>query len=235
MMSFSQEIRKAADPVFEAIYHHPFVQGIAEGTLKSEQLVHYVKQDFEYLNAFMRIYGTAIAKCQHRDDMAMFNEQIGFVLHSEIHPHHNFCQVAGVPYEQLQGYLLAPSAHNYIRHMLTAAQEGDLGDILAVLLPCPWTYLEIGKRLLGEVKPDASHPFYEWIDFYGNRTDTITERFCQRLDEIAERTTPEHRERMKRHFILSCQYEYMFWDMAYTLEDWPVPIQEQTTVEVSRV
>ncbi|WP_046212520.1 thiaminase II [Paenibacillus wulumuqiensis] len=224
-MSFSAEIRQAADPVFEAIYHHPFVQGIARGDLKPEQLVHYVKQDFEYLNSFMRIYGTAISKCTSREDMDMFNQQISFVLNSEVHPHNNFCHVAGVPYEQLQGYPVAPSAHNYIRHMLTAAQEGDLGDILAVLLPCPWTYWEIGKRLLEDVKPDVSHPFYDWIDFYGNRTDTITSRFCTRLDEIAAASTPAHRERMKQHFILSCQFEYMFWEMAYTLEDWPVQLE----------
>lgn len=225
MMSFSQELRQAANPIFEAIFDHPFVRGIANGTLQPEQLAHYVKQDFEYLNAFMRIYGTAIAKCERREDIAVFNEQISFVLHSEIHPHNNFCRVAGVKYEDLQGYPLAPAAHHYIRHMLTAAQEGDLGDILAVLLPCPWTYWEIGARLWEEVKPDENHPFYEWIDFYGNRTDSITARFCERLDELAEQSTPAHRERMKQHFILSCQFEYMFWDMAYTLQDWPVSLE----------
>lgn len=224
-MSFSQEIRQAADPIFEAIFNHPFVQGIAKGDLRSEQLIHYVKQDFEYLNSFMRIYGTAIAKCPTREDMAMFNEQISFVLHSEIHPHNNFCEVAGVKYEDLQGYALSPSSHHYIRHMLTVAHEGDLGDILAVLLPCPWTYWEIGVKLLDEVNPDVSHPFYDWINFYGNRTDTITHQFCARLDKWAEQTTPAHRARMKEHFLLSCQFEYMFWDMAYTLEDWPVPME----------
>ena len=72
-------------------------------------------------------------------------------------------------YEELQGYPLAPSAHHYIRHMLTVAHEGSLGEIMAVLPPCPWTYLEIGRKSLDEVKPDESHPFYDWIYFYGNR------------------------------------------------------------------
>ena len=48
-MSFSHELRQQADSIFEAILHHPFVRGIATGTLTREQLAHYVRQDFQYL------------------------------------------------------------------------------------------------------------------------------------------------------------------------------------------
>ncbi len=221
-MSFSAELRKEANPIFDAIFEHPFVRGIANGDLRKEQLIHYVKQDFEYLNSFIRIYGIAVAKCENREDMEMFNKQIGFILNSETHPHNNFCQVAGVPYEELQGFPLSPSALHYIRHMLTVAHEGTLGEILAVLLPCPWTYWEIGRRLLSEVNPDPSHPFFEWIHFYGNRTDSITTKFCDRLDEWAMGATEKEIAKMKEHFLISCQLEYMFWDMAFRLEEWPV-------------
>lgn len=224
-MSFSEELRREAEPIFNAIFEHPFVKGIANGSLRPEQLVHYVKQDFEYLSSFIRIYGIAISKCETREDMEMFNKQISFILHSEVHPHNNFCQIAGVSYDELQGYALAPAAHQYIRHMLSVAHEGTLGEILAVLLPCPWTYWEIGKKLINEIKPDSTHPFYEWIHFYGDRTDTITEKFCARLDELAEEASEKEKEKMREHFLLSCQLEYMFWDMAYKLEEWPVPME----------
>ncbi|MBO2946164.1 thiaminase II [Paenibacillus sp. F411] len=222
-MSFSQQLRQEADPIFEAIFNHPFVRGIAEGRLDREQLMHYVKQDFEYLNAFMRIYGIAISKCSDREEIAMFNEQISFVLHSEIHPHNNFCDVAGVTYEELQGFPLSPSAHHYIRHMLTVAHEGTLGEIMAVLLPCPWTYVEIGAKLMEELQPDPSHPFYDWITFYGTRGEGVTTKLCQRLDAWALQAGEEEKKRMKEYFMLSCQLEYMFWDMAFRLEEWPVP------------
>ena len=221
-MSFSQELRRQADGIFQAIYEHPFVRGIAEGNLTREQLIHYVKQDFEYLNAYMRIYGIAISKSTSREDMAVFNEQISFILNSEVHPHQNFCAIAGVTYEEMQGYPLAPSAHHYIRHMLTVAHEGSLGEIMAVLLPCPWTYLEIGRRLMDEVRPDESHPFYEWICFYGNQIEDVTFKYRERVDAWAKVATAAERERMIEHFMLSCQLEYMFWDMAYTQEQWPV-------------
>ncbi|AMA73018.1 MULTISPECIES: thiaminase II [Aneurinibacillus] len=226
-MSFTQQLREAADPIFEAIFQHPFVQGLANGDLKKEALIHYVKQDFEYLNAFARIYGIAISKCESREDMQMFCDQLPVVLHGEAHPHNNLCRVAGVRYEDLQGYPLAPTASHYIRHMLTVAHEGTLGEILAVLLPCPWTYLEIGQKLMREVNPDSSHPFYEWITFYGKSVEmTVTDKFRARLDEWALNASDKEKEKMKQHFLTSCQLEYAFWEMAYTEEAWPVKIGE---------
>ncbi|WP_145020731.1 thiaminase II [Paenibacillus sp. Y412MC10] len=224
MARFTEELRYAADPIYQAIFKHPFVRGIAEGTLSKEQLIHYVKQDFEYLNAYIRIYGIAISRCDCRQTTALFNEQISFILDSETHPHQNFCDVAGVAYEELQGYPLAPSANHYIRHMLNVAHEGGLEDIVAALLPCPWTYTEIGQRLLEEVQPEKSHPFYEWMHFYGDRESGVTVQLRGLLDEWAEGLPPARKKRLMEHFLTSCQLEYMFWDMAFTLEDWPVSL-----------
>lgn len=222
-MSFSQQLRQEADSIFEAIFHHPFVQGIVKGDLGREQLVHYVKQDFEYLNVYMRVYGLGISKCTDRRDIAMFNEKIAFILNSEIHPHHNLCRAAGVAFEELQGYPLAPSAQHYTRHMLSVAAQGTLGEIFAVLLACLWTYMEAAEKIIRVAQPGEDHSFYEWIMFYGNPTiKQRTQQLCDRLDEWAS-TAPEHeKQRMKEHFLISCQLEYMFFDMAYKLEDWPI-------------
>ncbi|NEZ40595.1 thiaminase II [Paenibacillus alvei] len=231
MLTFTEELRNEAEPIYRAIMEHPFVRGIAEGTVKKEQLIHYVKQDFEYLNAFIRIYGIAISKCDNRDTMALFNEQISFVLNSETHPHRNFCDVAGVTFEELQGYPLAPSASHYVSHMLTVAHEGTLEDIIAALLPCPWTYVEIGQHLLKEVNPDETHPFYDWIHFYGDLGSGITDKMRRMLDEWAVPLSPARKQQLKKHFLTSCQLEYLFWDMAYKEEDWPVGLAEKTEVK----
>ena len=61
-MSLTAELRKEAEPLFQRIYHHPFVQGIKNGKLSSEQLIHYVQQDHQYLTTFVRIYALALAK-----------------------------------------------------------------------------------------------------------------------------------------------------------------------------
>lgn len=67
-------------------------------------------------------------------------------------------------------------------------------------------------------------PIYqEWIAAYGSDWfRTLVEEQIARLDRIAETVTEADRKRMKQHFVISSQYEYSFWEMAYTLEKWPV-------------
>ncbi|MGR4032271.1 thiaminase II, partial [Bacillus sp. ZZQ-131] len=80
---------------------------------------------------------------------------------------------------------------------------------------------EIGEHLK-ECQPEE--PIYnEWISAYGSDWfRTLVEEQITRLDTIAENVTEADRKRMKQHFIISSQYEYSFWEMAYTLEKWPV-------------
>lgn len=222
-MSFSNVLRSENQDVFERIFNHPFVQGIGQGEVSKEALAHYIKADYEYLNAFMHVYGVAISKSSDRNDIQLFHEQIDFVLNSEVHPHHNFCEQIGIPYEELQGFALPPTADHYIKHMLYHAHHGGIGEILAALLPCPWTYLEIGQELMHTFKPDASHPFSLWIHFYAEKEmKKLTKRLCSRLDEYAEQASYREKDRMREAFRKSCQLEYAFWEMAYTEEKWPV-------------
>ena len=71
-------------------------------------------------------------------------------------------------------------------------------------------------------------PIYqEWIATYGGKDfqDRVDEQIAH-LDEIAAAVSETDRERMKEHFIISSQYEYAFWEMAYRMEMWPVPLEQ---------
>jgi thiaminase (transcriptional activator TenA) len=223
-LKLTDELRRKADPIYEAIFDHPFVRGIAEGSLSGEQLAHYVRQDFQYLTVFCQVYGLAISKSVRREDIEFFNEQIRFVLDSENHPHQNFSAVSGYPMKELErGGELTPTARNYTRHMLYAAHSGTLGELLCALYPCPLTYWEIGQKLQEEVRPDDSHPFREWIEFYADPVvGDICREFASRIDRLAADAGAAERARMEDHYLTSCRMEYMFWSMAYDLEDWPV-------------
>ena len=231
-MSFTKELRIKADHVFEGLMHHPFIEGIAQGNVPKEALIHYVKADYEYLSAFNRIYGLAIAKCDLREEMAFFQEQIGFVLNSEIHPHENFCQVAGVNYDDLQGNPLPPTADHYVAHMMKAAQGGSMGETLAALLPCPWTYLEIGEQIVEKYQPDSNHLFYDWIRFYAEgEIAAVTMELCRKLDQWAETAGDLEKKKAEVAFLKSCQLEYLFWEMAYTQEEWPFAFDRKAVTE----
>lgn len=223
ILSLSAELRKEAEPLFQRIYQHPFVQGIKNGKLLPEQLIHYVQQDHQYLSTFVRIYALGITKSQTREEMAFFHENIHFVLFSETHPHRNLCQVAGVDFEQLDKDVpLAPSARNYMNHMLVSAQSHTLADLYAAILPCPWTYIYIAEQMVKEINLSKEHPFYDWIHFYTTEAITgINRDLCQRLDQLASELTASDHKRIMETFFISCDHEYRFWEMAYTLEQFP--------------
>ncbi|MFC7319607.1 thiaminase II [Halobacillus campisalis] len=221
-MSFTEMLRRENNDIFEAVFNHPFVEGIGKGDVPHDSIAHYIKADYEYLNAFMHIYGVGISKSTNRKDIEYFNEQVGFVLNSETHPHQNFCDVIGVGYDELQGYPLPPTADHYVKHMMYHAQLGGLGEILAAMLPCPWTYLEIGQHLMKKYQPGPDDTFYPWIKFYADEEfDTLSHAMRNRLDEVADEASEAERQRMKDAFRKSCQLEWKFWEMAYICEEWP--------------
>jgi thiaminase (transcriptional activator TenA) len=225
---FSAQLREEANPIFEAIYAHPFVEGVANGYVPREALIHYVKADYEYLTAFARIYGLAVSKCETREEMEFYQSQIHFVLHSEIHPHNVFCKVAGVQYEDLQRMTPPPAADHYISHMMNSAVQGDIGELMAALLPCPWTYQALAAHIIETKAPDESNPFLEWIQFYSSREDgmpDVTAELSKRLDKWAETAGSAAKERARKAFLKSCMLEHSFWEMAATQQDWMIPLK----------
>ncbi|WAH37833.1 thiaminase II [Alicyclobacillus dauci] len=223
-MQFTDELRNLTDALFKRIKRHPFVQGIANESLEPNQLIHYVQQDYQYLTTYVQVYGLAMAKCTNRDQMRDLHARMRIVLEEEIHPHINFCRVAQVDYRDLQtGVALAPTAHHYAKHMLSVAQSGSLGEILATLLPCHWIYIDIADDMMSRVQPNETHAFYDWIRFYSSEEmHTGLATFRDWIDAYTLNSGERERDLMREHFLTSCQLELRFFDMAYTLEDWAV-------------
>ncbi|HEY5190642.1 MAG TPA: hypothetical protein VII77_01550, partial [Candidatus Deferrimicrobium sp.] len=56
---FYRELREKTDPLWETIFHHPFVKGIGDGTLSRDRFEFYLKQDYVYLIDFSRVFALA--------------------------------------------------------------------------------------------------------------------------------------------------------------------------------
>ncbi|MGD7704714.1 thiaminase II [Microlunatus sp. Y2014] len=212
--------REKYDHLFEAFWEHPFLAGLRDGTLAPEKVLHYVGQDHQYLTAFMRCYGLGAAASPDRDWIGFFTDQTNFLLHDETHPHHVMCDAVGVSYAEAQVERLAPSAQAYVNHMMAAAHD-SLGVLMAALLPCPWTYIWAGTRLLAEAPPGPDNPFAGWWEFYGSPDcQGLLDEFCRRLDLLAAEAGPAELARMEAAFELSCHHETRFWQMAWSRETW---------------
>ena len=215
-MTFSEEIRQAAQQYWDSSFNHPFVTGIGDGTLPLAKFRHYVLQDAYYLKHFAKIQARAASKAQDFTTIAELAEHATSTYAAELSLHQSFFEPLGISNEALAEFEPAPTAYAYVSHMHHAS-EGTLGETIAAILPCYWLYYEVGQQLQG-CTPDS--PIYaQWIATYSSEWfERVVFEQVDRLNDLAERASAEERERMKQHFVKSCYYELMFWQMGWTEE-----------------
>jgi len=201
-MGFSEELRKENKQIWDAILGHPFVLELGAGTLPLEKFTFYVKQDYLYLIDFARCIGLAASKAEDVDDMRSWAEMMGGCLRYETEMLESVSRALGVPPGEISRTPKAPTNEAYTNHILKVAYEGSMGENVAALLPCMWTYMDVGGVLA------------EYIE--------LVEVYRSLVDRSVEEAGKTVKDRMRRHFRLSMRYEYMFWEMGYGMEEWPI-------------
>jgi len=219
-MSFCKEVREEFKDVWESSFHHPFVTGLADGTLPEDVFRYYVMQDSYYLTHFAKVQALGAVKATDLEMTRSFAHHAEQTCVAELSLHESFMQILGVTEAEWEAFEPSPSAYAYVSHMYRAAQ-GDVADVLAALLPCYWLYYEIGVHLQ-EATPE--NPIYQrWISTYGSEWfKTLVEEQKDRMDNLAMDVSSARLKELKTHFKRSAYYEWHFWEQAWTQEKWTV-------------
>ncbi len=220
MQSFSAQLWEEARPVWRAIKEHPFLRELQDGTLRLDAFRYYVIQDFHYLAGFGRAVATALSKAKEADLAQRLLPRVATPIERPLH--RRLFDLLEIDEVEAEATEVSPTNMAYTDHLEATAAEGGIGTAAAALLPCPWTYHELGSLLR---RPE--HPIYDvWFDGYatGLLADSAA-AWRGLVDEFGRRHGPPGREAMRRAFMTSVRYEYMFWTMAYTMERWPVGTQ----------
>jgi len=221
-MSFSMELRRLAEPIWQKEMEHPFVRGLVTGELPLETFQYYLCQDYVYLITFSRVFAIAAAKSHDLQTMDEFAQLLHATLHEEMELHRKYAAEFGISREELEATVPSPTAYAYTSHLVRTAYEGTLADILAAVLPCQWGYYEIGVRLAQEPGWEQS-PYRDWIKTYASDDfGRLAAMMRQRLDALAGGLDEGHKERLRQLFLTSSRYEYLFWEKAWQQETWPV-------------
>src|SRR5438046_2999746 len=150
---FTDDLWKEARPIWQAIVAHPFLGEIRAGTLPIESFQYYVGQDYHYLEGFARTVATALAKAPTSDLMSAIARRVMTPIERPLHE--RLFALAGLDPAAVDAVPIAPTNLAYQNHMLAVAGRGGLAETAAALLPCPWTYHELGEHV-GAV----DHPVY---------------------------------------------------------------------------
>lgn len=214
---FTEQLWREGAPIWQAIVAHPFLAELQAGTLPLESFRYYVAQDYHYLEGFARAVATALAKAPTADLLSAMARRVMTPIERPLHE--RLFDLAGLNRADVAAVPIAPTNLAYQNHMLVTATRGGLGEAAAALLACPWTYHELGGVVVG-----VEHPVYgPWAQFYA---EGLLEESCRSwrafVNAEADEAGPRTREAMRRAFVLSLRYEWMFWEMAYRREAWPI-------------
>lgn len=219
---FTDHLHRLAEPIWEAQHGHPFVRGIGDGTLDLDRFAYWVRQDYRFLMDYGRLLALAAARAPDLDLMTRFVDLAQATLQTEMSLHRTYAKRFGISPEALEAERPAPTTQGYTDFLLRVAALGSYGELVAALLPCMWGFCEIGQRLAMQARP-ADPRYAEWIEMYSSPEFAQLADWCRQVvDRLAEGQPEAELKRMEETFLTSSQYEYLFWDMAYRMETWPV-------------
>jgi thiaminase (transcriptional activator TenA) len=220
-MGFTKELWTSMEPIYTAILHHPFVRGLTDGSLPLESFRFYAIQDALYLREFARALSVAAARAPKDDWIIMFNEHAANALAVERALHESFFREFGLTPETVTATPLAPVNQAYTSYLLAVAYGAPFHENVAALLPCYWIYSEVGKAL---ERTGSPQPLYaRWIATYASDDFAhVVRAVLDAVDTVAAPLGVRDRETMRRHAVTTTRYEWMFWDMGYRRETWPV-------------
>jgi thiaminase/transcriptional activator TenA len=221
-VSFSATLRERADPIWRAQLAHPFVRGIGDGTLDLERFKHWVRQDYLFLVEYCRLFALGAARAPDMETLGRFADLLQATARTEMDLHRAYASEFGIAEAELEREPMAPTTRAYTDFLVRVAATGDFGELAAALLPCMWGFAEIGQGLKARGLP-ADPRYAKWIEMYADPGFVELGDWCRQLvDRLAAGAAEDARRRMEAAFLTSSRYEYLFWEMAWRRESWPV-------------
>ena len=222
-MSFSHHLRKLAASIWEAQLSHPFVVALGNGTLSEEKFKYYILQDARFLGDLARIFSAGALRAPDAESALRFTKLAEETIVVERSLHENYGKRWNMTAKQMTSVPMAPTNYAYTRHMLAVSASGTVAEITVVALPCAWIYCVMGQHLLRKGPPAKNHPYRDWLMLYASPEFAEVQLWMRKkVDQWAKTAGKEERRRMEESFIISSRYEWMFWDMAWNEEQWPV-------------
>ncbi|MGP9789172.1 TenA family protein [Roseinatronobacter sp. NSM] len=203
-------------PQWCAYTHHPFVEGVRQGTLPQENFLHYLRQDYVFLTHFARAWALAAVKAGTLSEMRAASATVHALVHHEMPLHLDICAREGIDAAALEATIEAPANLAYTRYVLEAGYSGDFLDLMAALAPCVLGYGEIGVRLAG-----SGGPYAQWIETYaGAEYQGLCGDIGALIDDALVHRLGAHWHSLPRaahlaqRFATATALEVGFWDMG---------------------
>jgi thiaminase (transcriptional activator TenA) len=210
----SQLLRERGAAAWSAAVGHPMVAEIGAGTLPHRTFRWYFEQNMLYLEDYARAIALIIGRAPDRAALGVLTRFLAQIVENELPANQAFLARLGGAAGPTGIRAMAPVTYAYTRHLLDAAGRQDPATGLAAVLPCQWSYGEIGAGL-ARARP-ADPVCAGWIAmFAGAGYDDLVQATTGLLDRYGDPADAGQLDRLSAVFDASTRYELAFWQMAY--------------------
>jgi thiaminase (transcriptional activator TenA) len=218
---FSGELWDGVTDIYAAILAHPFLAGMTDGSLPADAFTFYVIQDALYLRRYIQALAAVASHAPNPAQTEMFARNAAEIVAVEMSLHEALLADMDIDPAAVDAAEEAPTTLAYSSYLLASTQGGSYAESVGTVLPCYWIYGDVGKLLLGRGSPNPR--YQRWIDTYGGEQfDAEVRDVMAVADTLGPELSPAERQRVHRQFRTTSRYEWMFWDMAYRKEAWPI-------------
>lgn len=183
-----------------ACLEHPFVQGLATGSLHPEAFKRYVAQDAFFLHAFLRAYALAAAKGKDLEHIRTFHTLMGGAF-EELKLHATQSTRLNI---DLTNVRPCPQTSAYTDFLLRTAWHCDVDEITAAMVPCMRLYAYLGAELAPFRRAD--HPYLEWITTYSADDFQSWARDVESLLDALADDSPQVRDAYR--YAMQCELDF---------------------------
>ena len=222
-MTFADTLKQHSIDTWQKILSHRFVMELSSEILPLNKFVFYLRQDHYFLEEFSKFLHSAKQKTNDRKLKkwldSLYLNTVNFEMEIQRQLLNSLASSSSsasnsADYESLR----CRTTLNYTSYMMNTLSSGTFSEIVSVMAPCPWTYLEIAQKL--SKIPIRNEAYRKWVQFYSStESHRQVAEIKEILNRLGEKIDDESKAKMKNHFANACSYEYLFWEMAYNLSD----------------
>lgn len=202
-MTLSTVLRHDNADLTAAALGHPFISGLADGSLAAARFAAFIAQDAFFLESFARAYALALAQCPDRSGLETFADLLAGVR-NELALHAVYAGRLGIDLAQTKP---VPATLSYTEFLVATAATGGTGLTCAAMTPCMRLYADIGQSLSHQPHDPT---YQEWIDTYA---DPGFEALATRLEGLVDRYAADD-ERAHTVYRRAMHLEVAFFDAA---------------------
>jgi len=203
---------------WDAVTRHRFTDDLAAGSIERDVLKRYLVQDHRFLDAFVVLLATAVAKVRSLDDRVPGCQFLALITGKENTYFERSFEALGISAEDRAQTPNRPCTEQFIELMRGMSSEGTLGEILSVLVVCEWTYMSWGERVVEKTVRDDFF-CYEWVDLHsGAYFQGVVEYLRKLLDGEGVLMDDAQREKCRAAFSRTLRLEKAFFDDCYSDE-----------------